>query len=203
MSIRQLLNGKNLLITNLTVLLLLSACSSVPKTPKGIYNACDILNTHKSWRQAFNRTYKTYGVPPHVVMAIIYQESRFVAGAKPPYEKILGIPVGRASDAYGYAQALKSTWNWYKKSTGHFSADRENLRDAVDFIGFYIDKNYKRNNVSKWDAKKQYLAYHEGIRGYSRKTYRKKPWLIRVSDKVGRHASTYRQQLKRCYQFPR
>ncbi|PID66208.1 MAG: lytic transglycosylase [Gammaproteobacteria bacterium] len=178
---------------------LLFACSSVPKNPRGIENACDILDTDDSWRQAFDSTYRKYGVPPHVVMAIIYQESRFVADARPPRQRFLGIPTTRPSTAYGYAQALDSTWDWYRDKSGNRGADRDNLVDAVDFIGWYIQSNYDRTNVSKWSAKDQYLAYHEGSGGYLKQSYENKPWLLAVSDKVARRAATYRRQLSRCY----
>lgn len=188
-------------LLNVAVLLLL-ACGSVPKNPRGIENACDILDTDDSWRQAFERTYRKYGVPPHVVMAIIYQESRFVADARPPKKTFLGIPTSRPSTAYGYAQALDMTWDWYRDKTGRRGADRDNLVDAVDFVGWYIQGNHARTGVSKWDAKNQYLAYHEGTGGYLKQTHRQKPWLLKVSDKVGSHAAVYRQQLVRCYTFP-
>lgn len=180
----------------------LVACSSVPKNPRGIENACDILNTADSWHNAFDQTYRKYGAPPHVVMAIIYQESRFVSDARPPRNTFLGIPTTRPSTAYGYAQALDTTWDWYRDKSGNSGADRDNLPDAVDFIGWYIKTNYDRTGVSKWEAKDQYLAYHEGSGGYLKQSHNNKPWLLAVSDKVGRRAAMYRQQLKNCYTFP-
>ncbi len=187
-----------LLITSL----LMTACSSIPKNPKGIENACDILGTDESWRDAFDSTFQKYGVPPHVTMAIIYQESRFVSDARPPRKKILGIPTVRPSNAYGYAQALTPTWDWYRDKTDNSGADRDNLPDAVDFIGWYVQTNYDRTGVSKWNAKEQYLAYHEGSGGYLKQSHNKKPWLLAVSDKVARRASMYRQQLASCYTYP-
>lgn len=189
--------------TALFVLMLsLAACSSVPKNPDGIENGCDIMGTANSWRNAFDGTYKKYGVPPHVVMAIIYQESKFIHDARPPHKTVLGIPIGRPSTAFGYAQALDTTWDWYRDKSGNRSADRDDLPDAADFIGWYLTENHKRTGVSKWDAKEQYLAYHEGTGGYLKRTYRNKPWLVKVSDKVGRRASLYRQQLASCYSYP-
>jgi hypothetical protein len=35
--------------------------------------------------------------------------------------------------------------------------------------------------ISRRDAYRQYLAYHEGQGGYKHRTYEKKPWLIKVS----------------------
>ncbi len=181
----------------------LAACTSAtPINPKGIEDACNILDTDSTWRAAFDNTYRKYGTPPHVVMAIIYQESRFVPDARPPKEKFLGIPTIRPSSAYGYAQALDPTWEWYQNKSGNNNADRDNFADAVDFIGWYIQTNYDRTGVSKWNAKDQYLAYHEGSGGYLNKSYNKKPWLIAVSDKVDKRAALYYKQLTNCYNFP-
>lgn len=187
---------------SLLLALLLSACSSVPKNPKGVENACHILDTDSSWRNAFDNTYREYGVPPHVVMAIIYQESRFVHDARPPRKKILGIPTVRPSTAYGYAQALDTTWDWYQNKSGNRFADRDDLPDAVDFIGWYLLENHKRTGISKWDAENQYLAYHDGTGGYIEGTHRRKPWLLQVAKKVAGRSAMYRQQLSNCYTFP-
>lgn len=190
-------------LLSLLVVLLLSACSSVPKNPKGIENGCHILATHGSWRDAFDATYRKYGVPPHVIMAIIYQESRFVHDARPPRKKFLGIPTVRPSTAYGYAQALDTTWDWYQDKGNNRFGDRDHFPDAVDFIGWYLNENQKRTGVSKWDTEQQYLAYHDGTGGYLKGTYRKKPWLMRVAKKVARRSVMYRQHLSRCYTYPR
>lgn len=204
-NIKKLLPKPSLLNCLLLMIgLLLQACMSshVPKRAKGIENACDIINTDESWENAFTETFKKYGIPPHVIMAIIYQESRFVSDARPPRTKILGIPTTRPSDAYGYPQALTATWDWYRDKTGNSRAKRNHLPDAVDFVGWYLHENYKRTSVSKWNTREQYLAYHDGTGGYLEQTHLRKPWLLKVADKVQRHADVYRQQLSGCYQMP-
>ncbi|GKS65064.1 hypothetical protein YTPLAS72_23680 [Nitrospira sp.] len=96
-------------------------------------------------------------------LAIIHQESRFRYNAKAPKDYLLGfIPWGRQSSAYGYAQVMKGTWNWYKKKTGNWRAHRDNFADVVDFIGWYGSMSNTTLGISKWDARNQYLAYHEG-----------------------------------------
>ena len=138
-------------------------------------------------------------MPIHVQLAIIHQESSFKYDAKPPKDYLLGfIPWGRTSSAYGYAQVKDSTWDWYKQKTGNWGADRDEFADAVDFIGWYGSVSYKTLGISKWDAKNQYLAYHEGHGGFKRKTYNKKSWLIGVANKVERNAARYRAQLGKC-----
>lgn len=188
----------------LIAMILLQACisSSIPKKAKGIENACDILATDDSWEAAFTNTFKKYGIPPHVVMAIIYQESRFVSDARPPRKVVLGIPTVRPSNAYGYPQALDATWDWYKDKTGNSRAKRNHFPDAVDFVGWYLNENYKRTNVSKWNSREQYLAYHDGTGGYLKQTHLQKPWLLAVADKVQRHADVYQNQLQSCYNMP-
>jgi hypothetical protein len=53
----------------------------------------------------------------------MHQESRFVADAKPPRPWLFGIiPWFRNSSAYGYPQAQDSTWDWYLREAGSWSA---------------------------------------------------------------------------------
>ena len=108
------------------------------------------------------------------------------------------IPIGRKSSAYGYAQVKDETWDWYIKSTHNWGADRDDFDDAVDFIGWYGKMSYDTLKISKWDAKNQYLAYHEGHGGFKRKTYNSKPWLVEVAYKVEKNAKKYGAQLKTC-----
>lgn len=100
----------------------------------------------------------------------------------------LFIPIGRASTAKGYSQALDGTWAEYKRSTGNCWASRDGIEDSLDFIGWYNHKVSKRTGVSKRDARKLYLAYHDGAEGYNRKTYRKKPWLMKKAKLVQKKA---------------
>ncbi|NOY66789.1 MAG: transglycosylase SLT domain-containing protein [Gammaproteobacteria bacterium] len=167
--------------------------------PKNLKDGCSIFREKDDWYEYMYDSYKKWGVPVHVQLAIIYQESRFKYDAKTPRGTLLWvIPWFRASSAYGYAQVKDGTWDWYKKSTGNRWADRDDFEDAVDFIGWYGSITYKKLGISKWDAYNQYLAYHEGHGGFKRKTYLKKPWLIKVARTVKTRASSYRAQLKRC-----
>lgn len=183
----------------LGLLLFLVACTAVPKRPSSINNACTIANTHSKWKQAFVKTYRRYGVPPHVVMAIIYHESHFRHDARPPRKRVFWFFKGRRpSTAFGYAQALDGTWADYKKATGRHGADRDYLPDAVDFVGWYVNNSSRRTGVSKWNAAEQYLAYHEGVGGYLRKRHQQKPWLLRVASRVDQTANRFKQQLTHC-----
>ena len=178
-------------------MLSLAACSSAP--PGDISDSCEIFREKDDWYDDAKDSYERWGVPIHVQLAIIHQESRFKHDAKTELEYFLWlIPTGRRSSAYGYAQVKDETWNWYMESTDNRGADRDDFADAVDFIGWYGRLSYDMLNISKWDAYNQYLAYHEGHGGYKRKTYNQKPWLIQVAKKVDKLAKSYHTQLSRC-----
>lgn len=179
---------------------LLAGCTT--PQPKNISNVCEIFKEREDWWDDANDMNDRWGTPIHVVMAMMYQESSFKADAAPPMEYFLGfIPIGRASSAYGYSQAKTVTWSEYKKESGNSWADRDDFEDAVDFMGWYTNKTHRINKVSKWDAKNQYLNYHEGWGGYKRKTYRKKRWLINVANKVDARARLYAKQLRGCEEY--
>ena len=185
------------LIFLLSFCVLLSACASTP--PSRVNNVCHIFDEKPGWYAAAKKSQKRWGSSIPLMMAFMHQESRFTATAKPPREKIFGIiPGPRKSSAYGYSQAQTSTWKWYQKSTGNWSADRDDFQDAIDFIGWYNKQTQKINGVSLSNAYGLYLAYHEGHGGFKRKTYNKKPWLKKVANKVSKQTSSYASQLKSC-----
>jgi hypothetical protein len=175
----------------------MAGCAASP--PKDPDNICAIFKEHRSWYDAAVDARDKWGVPVHVPLAMMYQESSFKHNAAPPMEYFLGfIPIGRASDAYGYAQAKTMTWDDYVRETGNSWSSRSDFDDAMDFMGWFIYKTNKINGVSKWDAKRLYLNYHEGWGGYKRGSYRSKRWLIKVSDKVEARAKRYAVQYRGC-----
>lgn len=184
------------------ILLIVSALVMVGCTtaqPQNVNDICDIFEEKDGWYDDAADSRDEWGTPIPVMMAMMHQESRFQAKAKPPRKKIFGfIPGPRPSNAYGYSQALTSTWKGYKRSAGNYGADRDDFGDAIDFIGWYNYQSHKRSNISRRDAYRLYLAYHEGHGGYNRGTYRKKQWLMDVARKVERKANTYQAQLADC-----
>ena len=58
----------------------------------------------------------------------------------------------------------------------------------------------KKKIISRNDAYRLYLAYHEGHGGYNRGSYKSKQWLKDVAAKVNRRANTYKSQLQGCEQ---
>ncbi len=184
----------------LALALMLAACGGAYKVPpRNLDNACSIADQRPKFMKAFKATERKWGVPVAVQMATIYQESKFRSNARTPFRFVLGvIPMGRQSSAYGFSQALDGTWDMYRKDTGRRSAKRNKIRDASDFIGWYMNQSRERNGIALSDARNQYLAYHEGHTGYARGSYKRKSWLMRVAAKVGERAGTYDQQLRNC-----
>lgn len=182
-------------------LLLLTACSGGGdgRAPRNLDDACAILGQRPGYLRAFRAAERKWGVPVHVQMATIYQESKFISDARTPLRYSLGvIPIGRQSSAFGYSQALDATWKEYQQRQGGRRTRRDDIRDATDFMGWYMAETSRSLGISLQDARNQYLAYHDGRSGYSRGTYRGKPWLVRVSGEIERRAFMYQQQLPRC-----
>lgn len=190
------------LIGTLFLVLLVASCGGVSTPPRNLDNACSIISQRPEYLKAFRATERKWGVPVHVQMATIHQESKFDAKARTPHQFILGvIPAGRQSSAYGYSQALDGTWDDYRAATGKRFARRDRIQDATDFMGWYMNQTKERNGVSLWDTRNQYLAYHEGHSGFARGTYNSKSWLLRVASKVEARAFEYQAQLATCRRF--
>ena len=180
------------------LLIHLSSCSITPP-PNHIDSVCQIFKQYPRWYTDALRTQQRWHVPIPVQMAIIHQESKFNAQAKPPRTKLLWfIPWARPSSAYGYSQALDGTWKLYQRQSGYPWSSRENFADGVDFIGWYAHEAHRMAGIPPSNAYALYLAYHEGIGGYQRKTYLKKKWLMPVARKVAFRAQMYQAQLRRC-----
>lgn len=181
------------------IFLMLASCGGPKGSPRNLDNACLLLKERRPYARAFKRVDRKWGVPTHVIMAMIHQESKFDGNARTPHRYALGIiPMGRQSSAYGYSQALDGTWDEYRRETGNFGARRNNINDATDFMGWYMTKTRDKLGIPLTDARNQYLAYHDGHTGYRRGTWKKKAWLVDVSSKVASRAATYQSQLRRC-----
>lgn len=186
-------------IAVLALMVLASCGGSYNSAPRNLDNACSIVKERPEYLRAFRATERKWGVPVHVQMATLYQESKFVGDARPPYRYTLGIiPMGRQSTAFGYSQALDGTWDEYRMDTGSRGAKRDRIRDASDFMGWYMAGTREALGISMSDARNQYLAYHEGRTGYARGSYKRKSWLMRVSSDVAARADMYQRQLVSC-----
>ena len=187
---------QNLNLSSFLVILffLISACSSIPKNTA---DGCSIFSERYLWYKHSKKVEKKWGTPVYIQIAFIKMESDFDWLAKPPRQKIFKIiPYKRPSSSLGYSQAVKGTWEQYKKETNNKLATRVRFKDSVDFIGWYTSKTEKLLKISKKDAFKQYIAYHEGWGNY--KNYKKKQNIILLATKVENQSNKYKSQLSTC-----
>ena len=176
------------------VFILLTGCSSIPANTA---NSCSIFNERYLWYKHTKKTEQKWGTPIYIQLAIIKMESDFDWLAKPARQKIFKlIPFKRPSSSFGYSQAVKGTWEQYKKETGNKFATRVRFKDSVDFIGWYTNKTESLLKISKKDAFRQYVAYHEGWGNF--KYYKKNKKVIRLAKKVERQSNVYKKQLVKC-----
>ena len=170
------------------------SCSSIPKNTA---DGCSIFSERYLWYKHSKKVEKKWGTPIYIQLAFIKMESDFDWLAKPKRQKIFKvIPYKRPSSSFGYSQAVKGTWKQYKDETNKPLATRTRYKDSVDFIGWYTNKTYKILKISKKDAFKQYIAYHEGWGNY--KNYKKNQKVIQLAKKVKRFSDRYERQLKNC-----
>ncbi len=175
-------------------LILVSSCSSIPKNT---LNSCSIFEEKYLWYKHAKKTEKKWGTPVYLQLAIIKMESSFNRFAKPPRQKLFKVvPYKRPSSSFGYSQAVKGTWKQYKEETGNNLATRTRFKDSVDFIGWYTNKTEKILKVSKKDAFRQYIAYHEGWGNY--KNYKKNKKVINLAKRVEKQSNIYKKQLLKC-----
>ncbi len=152
-----------------------------------VTDACVIFEERTNWLKAADRVSEARNVPVPVILAFIHRESRFAPHA-----------AAKTSSAYGFAQAIDSTWSRYKQVAKARSADRSNFGDAADFIAWYMTLTKQRLDIPKDDIKGHYLAYHEGHGGYRTGDWTRKPALKKIARDVVRMAGLYEEQLLEC-----
>ncbi len=178
----------------LILFFLVSACSSIPKNTA---DGCSIFSERYLWYKHAKKTERKWGTPIYIQLAIIKMESDFDWLAKPERKKIFKvIPYKRPSSSFGYSQAVKGTWKQYKQETNNPLATRVRFKDSVDFIGWYTNKSEKILKISKKDAFRQYIAYHEGWGNY--KNYKNNKKIISLAKRVQSQSNKYKSQLHKC-----
>ena len=176
------------------LLIFIISCSSVPKNTA---DGCSIFSERYLWYKHAKKTELKWGTPIYVQLAIIKMESDFDWLAKPERYKLFKIiPYKRPSSSFGYSQAVKGTWRQYKTETGNKYALRSRFKDSVDFIGWYTNKSEKILKISKSDAYRQYIAYHEGWGAY--KNYKQNQKIVSLAKKVQKQSNKYKKQLSKC-----
>jgi len=172
-------------------------CATPP--PENKEDICAIFEEKRGWYKHAKQASERWGSPISVMMAIIHHESGFDGSAQPPRKRILWIfPGSRPSTAYGYSQALDSTWDAYRQDSGNQGADRDDFEDAIDFVGWYNNRSHKECGIEANDTYSLYLAYHEGQAGFNRRTFKNKARLKKVAQNVSKRSAVYRGQLQRC-----
>jgi hypothetical protein len=183
----------------LCISFLISSCTTLPPRPITTENLCAIFQEKHDWYIASREVFKKWGIPIYIQMAIMHQESSFIADAQPKGHLFFGlIPWFSASSAYGYPQAKDETWEMYQKKSGNTHGQRDNFADACDFIGWYSAISHQKLGITKSDTKNLYLAYHEGHNGFLNHSYLQKPWLINIADNVSKRAKIFEKQIKSC-----
>ena len=181
----------------LIIFFLISACSSIPQNTA---DGCSIFSERYLWYKHAKKVEKKWGTPVYIQIAFIKMESDFDWLAKPPRQKIFKIiPYKRPSSSLGYSQAVKGTWEQYKKETNNKLATRVRFKDSVDFIGWYTNKTKEINKIALTDVYRQYLNYYLGWGNYKNKKYKTDQKAILLAKKVQRQGDKYRLQLKKCH----
>lgn len=177
--------------------MLLAGCASVP--PLRPLDLCAVFAQKERWVAPALAAEARWQIDVPLMMATVFHESSYHATARAPRRKILGvIPGPRLSSAYGYPQAINSTWADYQRATGRSWAQRDDIDDALDFVGWYHDGSARQLNLPRDDAYALYLAYHQGRGGYARRSFERSPRLMAYAQKVAQTHQRYREQLRSC-----
>lgn len=189
---------RGILLTTLGLFFsIVSGCASAPPNDPG--NICQIFREKPGWYRDVQKAERRWKIPAHVIMAHTRRESSYIHDARPERTKLLWfIPWKRPSSAYGYAQATNETWFDYKRATGRRGADRDDFGDAMDFIGWYLDRSHRALGIPRNDARNLYLSYHEGLSGYRSGKWKRNAWLKGAAGKVATDAARYESQLAEC-----
>ncbi|ODN43964.1 transglycosylase [Piscirickettsia litoralis] len=175
----------SLLITSICfafIVLTLQTNFAAGKTKAKLEDICWIFQHQPNWKRSAYKASNRWKIPVNILMATIYQESRFRSNVK-----------AKTSSAYGFAQAVDSIWAQYKKSRHIPHANRRNFNDSIDFIGWYFDKVIKRYKVSPHNTQQLYLYYQLGLYHRHAPVSSKK-----IASKVAHLATQYRKQLDQC-----
>lgn len=180
-------------------LIMILGAGCAPNDVNKNHDVCYIYKKNYDWYRSVIKVEKKYGIKSSTIMAIVAQESNYKYNARPPRNYILGIiPWGYKSTAVGYAQVINGAWADYLKENPGLFKSRIRFKNAVDFIGWYLDKGSKKLKVSKNNVEALYLIYHQGISGYQKHEEKKNAKLRLISRQVAQRAKAYDQQFQAC-----
>ena len=193
---KKILNNIKIKFLYFLIFSLIVSCSSIPKSTK---NACSIFSERYLWYKYVKNSSEKYGAPVHIILAFVNKESGFDRYARPERTKLFKIiPYKRPSSSLGYSQAVKKTWEQYKKETNSPLALRTRFKDSVYFISWFVSKTNKINKIPLNDSYRQYLNYYLGWGNYAKKVYKTDKNAIIFAKSVQKQSSIYRKQLKEC-----
>ena len=179
--------------------IIMGSCSLISSKKMSQEDACSIIEAKRSWKSALLKSEAKWNISPGMQLSFILTESNFRPRAKTPRKYFLGVfPTGRLSSAFGYAQVIDSTWREYQKKSGNKFSSRTDFSDSVDFIGWYATETKRKLRISKSDVFNQYLAYHQGHKGYERATYKNKPNLLKAAKRTETNARKFNIQFQNC-----
>jgi len=193
---KKILNKIKIKLLYIVIFSLVASCNSIPKNTE---NACSIFSERYLWYKYVKNSSEKYGAPVHIILAFVNKESGFNRYARPERTKLFKIiPYKRPSSSLGYSQAVKKTWELYKKETNNLLALRTRFKDSVYFIGWYISKTHKVNRIPLNDSYRQYLNYYLGWGNYAKKVYKTDKKAIIFAKNVKTQSNIYKKQLKSC-----
>jgi hypothetical protein len=195
-ALKKIFNKTKIKLLYFVIFSLLAACGT---TLKNTQDACSIFSERYFWYKYAKNSSEKYGAPIHIILAFVKKESDFNKRARPERTKLFKIiPYKRPSSSLGYSQAVKKTWELYKKETDNKFALRTRFKDSVMFIGWYLDKTHKINKIPLNDPYRQYLNYYLGWGNYAKKAYKTNKEAIIFAKTVKKQSNVYRKQLRNC-----
>lgn len=157
---------------------------------------CSLYRQRLSWYQSSREVAERYEISEAVIMSFLFQESGFRADARPPRRRFFGfLPGRRPSSAYGYAQAIDSTWQQFESELGQ-SMRRDRFADAAHFVAWYSNQLKERLGTRGSDIQELYFAYHHGPTGYGRRD--RSPPQSATAAQVASRTRRYAAQLEEC-----
>ena len=81
-----------------------------PLPPAEIEDLCGLVAERSDWYPAAARAAERWRVDASILLAVIHQESRFRADAR-PYWRMLGVPIAPASSGWSRARAWWPRWS--------------------------------------------------------------------------------------------